>query len=157
MIAIFLQGSQARTARLISLTRFQRRSRTTGPPDRGVPPAALFWTEPAGGGQENGALVNANVPHANPATPPVERTEPLHRVMVSAMYGGLGQDPDGQCTLDGREAPLLVTFAGSFLLQKGLIGLCEDDEGRRSAYLTMEGVDVLRTWDLELTAEDGAS
>lgn len=102
--------------------------------------------------------MDATVPrHTNPAAPPVERTPLLHRTLVSAMYGGLRQGPDGGSTLDGQAAPLIVVFAGSFLLQKGLIGLCDEEDGGRSVYLTWAGIDVLRTWDRELTAEDGAS
>jgi len=85
---------------------------------------------------------------------PVERTALFHTLMVRALYGGLGQ-AGGHCTVDGLQAPPAVAYAGSILLARGLIGLYRDDQDNLAAHLTMDGLDVLRTWDLA-ALEDGA-
>jgi len=88
-----------------------------------------------------------------PATP-VERTALFHTLLVRGLYGGFGQ-AGGRCTVDGLPAPLATAFAGSILLKHSLIGMYRDDRGDLAAHLTMQGLDVLRAWDLA-ALEDGA-
>ena len=79
---------------------------------------------------------------------PVERTTLNYGLLIRALYGALGQHRDGYVTVDGLQAEPVVAFAGSTLIAEKLIGLYYDDQGNRAAHLTMEGLDVPRTWDL---------